>query len=159
MEPGIFGVFRPRLIWPRRLSERLEDEHMEAIVAHELVHVRRRDNLTAMLHMAVEAMFWFHPMVWWIGKRRVEERELGCDEEVVTRSGEARVYAEAILNVCKLYVESPLECVSGITGADLKKRIEEIMSGRIAVRLSRLMTGPSSGTSPPRTTNSRHFAR
>ncbi len=86
--------------------------------------------------MAVETIFWFHPMVWWIGKRMVEERERGCDEEVVRRSGEARVYAEAILNVCKLYVESPLECVSGITGADLKKRIEGIMSGRIAVRLS-----------------------
>jgi uncharacterized protein (TIGR03435 family) len=74
--------------------------------------------------------------VWWIGKRMVEERERACDEEVLTQGGEPRVYAEAILNVCKLYTESPLECVSGVTGSDLKKRIEAIMTNRIAFRLN-----------------------
>jgi bla regulator protein BlaR1 len=75
-------------------------------------------------------------LVWWIGKRMVAERELGCDEEVLSSGGEARVYAEAILNVCKLFVESPLSCVSGVTGADLKKRIEEIMANRTSLGLS-----------------------
>jgi bla regulator protein BlaR1 len=135
-EPGIFGVLRPVLILPEGIFERLTAGQFEAVVEHELCHVRHRDNLIAAIHMVVETIFWFHPMVWWIGKRMVEERERGCDEEVVRRSGEARIYAEAILNVCKLYVESPLECVSGVTGADLKKRIEGIMARRIAVRLS-----------------------
>ena len=58
--------------------------------------------------MLVEAMFWFHPLVWWIGARLVEERERACDEEVLSLGSEPRVYAEGILNVCKLYVESPL---------------------------------------------------
>ena len=49
MEPGVFGVWRPVLLWPEGLSELLEDEHIEAIVAHEVMHVRRLDNLTAML--------------------------------------------------------------------------------------------------------------
>ena len=54
-----------------------------AIVAHELCHVGRRDNLAAAVHMIVEAVFWFHPLVWWIGTRLVEERERACDEEVL----------------------------------------------------------------------------
>jgi len=53
----------------------LEDVHLEAVVAHELWHVRRRDNLAGALHMVVEAMFWFHPLVWWVGARLVDERE------------------------------------------------------------------------------------
>jgi bla regulator protein blaR1 len=82
--------------------------------------------------MLVEAAFWFHPLVWWIGARLVEERERACDEEVLRLGSEPRVYAEGILNVCKLYVESPLACVSGVTGSDLKKRIQAIMTERVA---------------------------
>ena len=56
---------------------------LEAVIAHELCHVRHRDNLIAAIHMFVETVFWFHPLVWWIGKRMVEERERACDEEVL----------------------------------------------------------------------------
>ena len=83
LEPGIFGIFRPVLLWPAKISEHLQDSHLKAILAHEVSHARRRDNLAAALHMAVEAIFWFHPMVWWLGARLVEERELACDEEVL----------------------------------------------------------------------------
>lgn len=51
----------------------------------------------------------------------IQERERACDEEVLQLCGEPRTYADGILNVCKLYLESPLECVSGITGSNLKK--------------------------------------
>ncbi len=136
LEPGVFGVLRPVLLLPDGIFDRLTPAQLKAVVEHELCHVRHWDNLIASFHMFVETVFWFHPLVWWIGKRMVEERERGCDEEVVSQGGEARVYAEAILNVCKLYVESPLECVAGVTGADLKKRIEGIMARRLAVRLS-----------------------
>ncbi len=101
--------------------ERLTPSQLEAVLAHELCHVRRRDNLTSVIHMIVEAVFWFHPLVWWIGARLVEERELACDEEVLRLGSEPRVYAEGILNVCKLYVESPLRCVSGVTGSNLEE--------------------------------------
>lgn len=76
--------------------------------------------------MIVEATFWFHPLVWWIGARLVEERERACDEEVLSVGGEPHDYAEGILNVCKLYVESPLVCVSGITGSNLKKESRQL---------------------------------
>ena len=131
MEPGIFGLFRPVLLWPDRLSERLEDEHIEAIVAHERMHVKRYDNLTAALHMAIEAAFWFHPIVWWLGARMVEERERACDEAVVQLSGKPEAYAESLLKVCRFCVESPLTCVSGTTGADLSRRVRSIMTLRL----------------------------
>src|SRR6266700_2472213 len=78
-------------------------------------HARVR-NLIAAVHMFVETVFWFHPLVWWIGKRMVEEREHACDEEVLRLGSEPRAYAEGILSICKLYVESPLMCVSGVSG-------------------------------------------
>jgi uncharacterized protein (TIGR03435 family) len=135
LEPGVFGIARPVLIWPEGISEHLEDAHLEGILAHEVWHVRRRDNLAAALHMVVEALFWFHPLVWWVGSRLVEERERACDEEVVAMGRERRVYAESILKVCEFCLESPLACVSGVTGADLKKRMVHIMSERIAGKL------------------------
>jgi uncharacterized protein (TIGR03435 family) len=121
---------------PEGITERLTPEQLAAIVAHELCHVSRRDNLAAAIHMIVEAVFWFHPLVWWIGARLVEERERACDEEVIRLGNDQQVYAEGILNVCKFYVESPLTCVSGVTGSNLKKRIEEIMTHQISRKLT-----------------------
>jgi uncharacterized protein (TIGR03435 family) len=136
MEPGVFGIVRPVLVWPEGISERLDDAHLEAVLAHELWHVRRRDNLTASIHMVVQATFWFHPMVWWLGTRLVEERERACDEEVLRLCQRPQVYAESILKVCEFCVESPLPCVSGVTGADLKKRILHIMTEHVARKLN-----------------------
>jgi bla regulator protein BlaR1 len=82
LEPGIFGILRPVLVLPSGIADRLVDAQLDAILAHELCHVRRRDNLMAALHMVVETIFWFHPLVWWLGARLVEERERACDEEV-----------------------------------------------------------------------------
>ena len=109
---------------------------LEAILAHELCHVRRRDNLTAAIHMLVQAIFWFHPLVWWLGVRLVDERERACDEEVLRLGTAPQAYAEGILSVCKLYVESPLACMSGVSGSNLRKRIEAIMGNRTIADLN-----------------------
>jgi bla regulator protein blaR1 len=127
VEPGVFGIVRPVLMWPAGIEDRLSDEQIVAILAHEVAHVRRRDNLAALVHMLIEATFWFHPLVWWIGARLVDERERACDEDVVRRGTAPDVYAESILKTVRFYVESPLVCVSGVTGSDLKKRVEHIM--------------------------------
>src|SRR5579863_6139429 len=119
LEPGVFGIFTPVLLLPESIFDRLTPAQLQAVIEHELCHVRHRDNLAAAIHMFVETLFWFHPLVWWIGKRMVEERERACDEEVLQLGSEPRIYAEGILNICKLYVESPMPCVSGVTGADL----------------------------------------
>src|SRR6185369_551457 len=106
------------------------------ILAHELCHVRRRDNLAAAIHMVVGALFWFHPLVWFLGARMVDERERACDEEVLRQGSQPEVYAEGILNVCKFYLQSPLPCAAGVSGADLRKRIEAIMTNRISPALT-----------------------
>ena len=135
VEPGVFGIVKPVLLLPAGITNRLTASQLEAIVAHEMCHVRRRDNLTAALHMLVEAALWFHPMVWWIGMKLVEERERACDEAVLQSSLDAETYAEGILNVCKAYVESPLPCISGVTGASLKERIVRIMTEQTGRKL------------------------
>ncbi|HET8825307.1 MAG TPA: M56 family metallopeptidase [Terriglobales bacterium] len=136
LEPGVFGIFRPVLLWPRSVSEHLDDAHLEAVIAHELCHVRRRDNLAAVLHMLVEAVFWFHPLVWWIGTQLIAERERACDEAVIQLGSHRHTYAESILKVCEFCLSSPLTCVSGVTGSDLKKRMVQIMTDRVVRKLN-----------------------
>lgn len=135
-EPGVFGILRPVLLLPAGITDRLTPPQFNAIVAHERCHIRRRDNWATAVHMVVEALFWFHPLVWWLGARLIEERERACDEEVLLTGAEPRVYAEGILTICELYLEAPLSCVSGVTGANLRQRIERIMTHRVGMRLS-----------------------
>jgi hypothetical protein len=136
LEPGVVGIWRPVLLLPAGIDQQLPAVQLESVIAHELCHIRRRDNLTAALHMAVESAFWFHPLVWWIGARLIDERERACDEDVLSRGVRPRDYAEGILRVCQLYVESPIACVSGVTGSNLKRRIEDIMMNRTGHPLS-----------------------
>jgi len=136
LEPGVFGTLRPVLLWPHSISQHLDDAHLEAVIAHELCHVRRHDNLAAALHMLVEAVFWFHPLVWWLGARLIEERERACDEDVLELGTHRHIYAESILKVCEFCLSSPLTCVSGVTGADLKKRMVHIMTDHVVLKLN-----------------------
>lgn len=136
LEPGIVGVFWQVLLLPAGISERLTDAELDAIIRHELCHVGRRDNLAAAVHMLVEALFWFHPLIWWIGAHLVDERERACDEEVLRLGSAPQVYAEGILKVCEFYLESPLLCAAGVTGSSLKNRIEAIMIHRTGRKLN-----------------------
>lgn len=136
MEPGIFGIMHPVLLWPQGISEHLGDQQLAAIVAHEVCHVQRRDNLFALLQMCVQAAFWFHPLVWWMGTRLLEERERACDEAVLRLGNEPAQYADAILKACRFCVESPLTCIAGVSGSDLKRRMVRIMNAA-TVPLSR----------------------
>ncbi len=136
LEPGVFGVFRPVLLLPDGIAVRLTRAQLQTVIEHELCHVHRRDNFTAATHMLVEALFWFHPLVWWLGARLIHERECACDQEVLQAGSQAQVYAESILKVCEFYLECPLKCVSGISGSDLTKRMERIMKKHFGEALS-----------------------
>jgi bla regulator protein blaR1 len=135
MEPGILGILRPALLLPEGILERLTVEQLRTIVAHEMYHVRKRDNLTFAIHMTVEILFWFYPPVWWIRSRLIEERECACDEAVLQTGSAAHVYAASILNVCKFCIEPPPACTSGVTGSNLDKRIRRILAGYTVRRL------------------------
>jgi uncharacterized protein (TIGR03435 family) len=135
-EPGVFGIYNPILLVPEGITERLTAQQLQAILDHEMCHVRRRDNLGTAIHMVVEAVFWFHPLVWFLGTRLMDERERACDEEVLRAGNQPCVYAEGVLKVCELYLQSPLRCMSGVTGSNLTTRIKSIAAGRIGRDLS-----------------------
>jgi len=135
VEPGIFGVLRPVLLWPSEISAHLDDRELRSILAHEVCHVRRRDNLFSAVHMLVEALFWFHPLVWWLGARMIEERERACDQGALESGNDRIAYAEGILKTSAFCARPSLMCVSGVTGADLKNRIVRIMSAEQITRV------------------------
>jgi beta-lactamase regulating signal transducer with metallopeptidase domain len=129
LEPGLVGIWRPVILLPEGIAERLSPKEMDAVMAHELCHLRRRDNLLAAVHLLVEALFWFHPLVWWLGSRLGEEREHACDESVLAAGNPPLVYAEGILKVCRFYIQSPA-CASGVSGAALETRVGTILRNR-----------------------------
>jgi beta-lactamase regulating signal transducer with metallopeptidase domain len=135
LEPGLLGIWKPVILVPAGLNQHLTSAEMDAVLAHELCHLRRSDNLLAALHMLVEGLFWFHPLVWWIGNRLCEERERACDESVVAGGVRPLVYAEGILKTCRFYVQSPLACASGVSGADLNLRLSLIIADQPAITL------------------------
>ena len=136
-EPGVVGIRRPRLLLPDGLVDRLTPAQVRALIAHERCHIRCHDNLTAALHMAVETIFWFHPVVWWIERRLIDERERACDESVLAAGSCPQDYAEGILAVCRQSVGSSLACVAGVSGSNLRARVEAIMRNEIGRPMTR----------------------
>src|SRR5580704_9322257 len=137
-EPAVAGIVRPVLLVPDGIEGWLSIEQLRAVLAHERCHVKRRDNLKAALHMVVESLFWFHPLVWWLETRLIAERERACDEEVLTGGNNAQDYAEGIVRVCQNYLDSPLRCAAGVGGGNLASRIESILHSSRHLRLSAL---------------------
>jgi beta-lactamase regulating signal transducer with metallopeptidase domain len=130
IEPGVFGILRPVLLLPEGIVDRLSPAQLDAIIRHERWHVLRRDNLTALVQMIVAALFWFHPLVWWVGTKLVAERERACDEAVLASGVHPNTYASGILEVCSFYLDSPLPCASGVGGGSLKQRMRWIAANR-----------------------------
>jgi beta-lactamase regulating signal transducer with metallopeptidase domain/ankyrin repeat protein len=137
-EPAVAGILRPVLLVPHGIEGWLSAEQLRAVLAHERCHVKRRDNLTAALHMVVQTLFWFHPLVWWLETRLIAERERACDEEVLAGGNKANDYAEGIVRVCQNYLQSPLRCAAGVGGGNLARRIDAILNPPRQVRLSAL---------------------
>jgi beta-lactamase regulating signal transducer with metallopeptidase domain len=128
IEPAVARVFRPVVLLPAALLGRLSPAQLEAVVAHERQHIARHDNLWAHLQRCVETLFWFHPLVWWIGRQLVEERERACDEAVLERGHDAHDYAEGILAVCRHCHElTQLRTASSALSGDLTRRIRGIV--------------------------------
>ena len=100
--PVAAGPFRPLILMPARLIDRLDSEQIEQIGLHEAAHFARWDDYTLLFQRVMEAVFVFHPVVHWIGRRLDIERELACDDVVVASTGRARLYAECLTRVAEL---------------------------------------------------------
>lgn len=127
IEPAVAGVLHPVVLLPAALLQRLEPDQLQAILAHEREHIARRDNFTAHFQRLVEALFWFFPLVWWIGRRQVDERERACDEAVLDRGHDRAAYAEGILAVCRHAFAASSPATSPALSGDLTSRIRDIL--------------------------------
>ena len=125
--PGAWGWLRGCILLPDGLSMQLNAAELEAVLSHEIAHVRRRDNLIAAAAHAITSVFWFHPLVWWIERRMLVEREAACDEMVLARGASAQDYAAGILKVCQAGFAGAAG-YAGVTGSNLGNRMEYIMS-------------------------------
>lgn len=128
--PGVRGVWRSCLILPQDLADNLEPSELEAILAHELVHLRRRDNFWAAAVRVIVSLFWLHPLLWWLERRLLIERECACDEHVLAGGAARSDYIAGILKVCRMAYEGA-HGYAGATGSNLKQRMEQIMSTNI----------------------------
>jgi hypothetical protein len=76
-------------------------------------------------------LFWFHPLVWWIGKRLMTERERACDERVLEEGNAPEIYVEGILKICRFHLQPPLPCTAGVAGGNLQARVKSILTHRM----------------------------
>jgi Zn-dependent protease with chaperone function len=95
------GVLKPLILIPASWATEMPPEVLEAVIAHELAHLRRHDLWINLLQRIVEALLFYHPAVWWLSRRLRLERELCCDELAVTITGRRQVYVEALETVAR----------------------------------------------------------
>lgn len=96
--PMAFGTRRPAVLIPS-VAELWSDDRRRAVLLHELAHVARHDCLTQTLAAVASALYWPHPGVWWIARRLRVERELACDDRVLTVGTQPRDYAGHLLEL------------------------------------------------------------
>src|ERR1700674_1487693 len=94
--PAVLGWFRPVVLLPVRALTGLTEEQIEAVIAHELAHIRRLDCFVNLFQIAAETLLFYHPAVWWVSQRIRAERENCCDEEAISICGDAVNYARAL---------------------------------------------------------------
>ena len=94
--PAVLGWFRPVVLLPVRALMGLSEEQMEAVIAHELAHIRRLDCFVNLFQIAAETLLFYHPAVWWVSQRIRVERENCCDDEAIAVCGDAVNYARAL---------------------------------------------------------------
>jgi TonB family protein len=128
-EPAVWHVWRPIVVLPESIASHLDDDELEAIMLHELVHIQRRDNLIGNLQLGLCALLWFHPLVWFISRKLFDEREQACDERVMEVCQTPGAYASSILKVVRFCFGWRVAGVIGAaSGSNLRRRIENIMS-------------------------------
>jgi beta-lactamase regulating signal transducer with metallopeptidase domain len=97
--PVAMGVFRSMVLLPASCLLALNPEQLEMVLAHELAHIRRADYFWNLIQTMIETLFFFHPAVWWLGRRIREQRELCCDDLVVEMCADPLMYATALLRL------------------------------------------------------------
>lgn len=131
--PVVIGWWRPMVLVPAALALRMPAPWLEALIAHELAHVRRHDYLVNLLQGVVETLLFYHPVVWWLSHRIRTERELIADELAATALGDRRRLAVALAELDRTLnaLPSPLPpFVPAARGGPLMLRIQHLIHPR-----------------------------
>ena len=99
--PAAIGFFRPLIVLPSWTLQELSTTELNAILIHELAHLQRWDDWTNLLQKVLRAVLFFHPAVWWIESRLSLEREMACDDAVLSKTENARAYAECLVSMAE----------------------------------------------------------
>jgi beta-lactamase regulating signal transducer with metallopeptidase domain len=124
--PTVIGWLRPVILLPASALTGLTAQQLEAILAHELAHIRRYDYLINLLQTAVETLLFYHPAVWWVSKQARLEREHCCDDLAVAVQGNALAYARALAELETLRGSGP-QLALAANGGSLLSRIERLL--------------------------------
>jgi len=138
--PFTARLLRPTIWLPLSLLTQMPAEQLEALLAHELAHIARKDWLWNGLQCVLEALLFFHPAAWWLGRRIRQEREHACDDLAVMACGDAIALAEALTALERCRHSSP-RLVLAAQGGSLMQRITRLLSapptrGGWAVRIA-----------------------
>ena len=126
--PLVAGHFKPVILLPLGLLNGLSTAEVEAIISHELAHVKRSDYIVNILQSFVEIVFFFNPAVLWISKLIREERENCCDDLALSCTGNKQDYIKALISCQEFQTDAP-ELTLAITGRknQLVQRVSRIV--------------------------------
>jgi hypothetical protein len=99
--PAAIGFFKPAIVIPSWALKELAPAELNAVVLHELAHLRRWDDWTNLAQKIVSALLFFHPAVWFIGRGLAREREMACDDFVLATTSDHRGYARCLVSVAE----------------------------------------------------------
>ena len=128
--PMVIGHFKPMILFPMGIINRLAPEEVEAILAHEIAHVMRNDFLFNIFQSIVEALFYFHPAVWWLSSQIRNERESACDEMAIALINSKLNYAKALVTIQEMayYPLSPALAFAGQRKSQFVMRMQRILN-------------------------------
>src|SRR3974377_1751725 len=133
--PVVVGWIRPVVLLPVSAITGLSQVQLEAVIAHELAHIRRYDAFVNLFQVAVETLLFYHPAVWWLGKRIRAEREHCCDDAAVAICGSPVTYARALARLAEMKPSPQL--AMALNGSPLVDRVARLLGSARDTRVLR----------------------
>jgi beta-lactamase regulating signal transducer with metallopeptidase domain len=125
--PTVAGWFRPVILLPKGVLGKIDRPMLDALVAHELAHIRRHDSVMNLFQTVIEDLLFFHPAMWWVTKSVRAEREACCDDDAVAICGDTLVYVRALSQAEQFRCSIP---VIALSSSPLLQRIRRLTEMR-----------------------------